>query len=211
MGYGSLKEPYLLNDISGKAIGGEIMAIMGPSGSGKSTFLDAIAGRIAKGSLEGSVWIDGKSSTSSMKMMSSYAMQDDQLCPALTIFETFMSAAEFRLPLQFPRAEKKKRVYKLLDQLNLERLVPDDENNIEYLLDMVKEYDESTARIDPFVLYHLDGIQPDQVAQTPTRKIPKIPQDPAHFLYENASIEVCHQPQKPRILIYRNYDISSGL
>lgn len=54
------KEAYLLNDISGQAIGGEIMAIMGPIGAGKSTFLDAIAGRVAKGSLEGSVRIDGK-------------------------------------------------------------------------------------------------------------------------------------------------------
>lgn len=36
------------------------MAIMGPSGAGKSTFLDATAGRIARGSLQGSVRIDGK-------------------------------------------------------------------------------------------------------------------------------------------------------
>jgi ABC-type multidrug transport system fused ATPase/permease subunit len=54
------KEAYLLHDISGQAVKGEIMAIMGPSGAGKSTFLDALAGRIAKGSLEGSVRIDGK-------------------------------------------------------------------------------------------------------------------------------------------------------
>lgn len=54
------KEAYLLNDISGQAMGGEILAIMGPSGAGKSTFLDALAGRIAQGSLEGSVRIDGK-------------------------------------------------------------------------------------------------------------------------------------------------------
>lgn len=54
------KEAYLLQDISGQAIRGEIMAIMGPSGAGKSTFLDALAGRIAQGSLEGSVRIDGK-------------------------------------------------------------------------------------------------------------------------------------------------------
>jgi ABC-type multidrug transport system fused ATPase/permease subunit len=54
------KEAYLLNDISGQAIRGEVMAIMGPSGAGKSTFLDAIAGRIARGSLQGSVRIDGK-------------------------------------------------------------------------------------------------------------------------------------------------------
>lgn len=54
------KEAYLLHDISGQAMKGEIMAIMGPSGAGKSTFLDALAGRIAQGSLEGSVRIDGK-------------------------------------------------------------------------------------------------------------------------------------------------------
>lgn len=54
------KEAYLLNDISGQAVRGEIMAIMGPSGAGKSTFLDALAGRIAQGSLEGSVQIEGK-------------------------------------------------------------------------------------------------------------------------------------------------------
>lgn len=54
------KETYLLNDISGQAMKGEIMAIMGPSGAGKSTFLDALAGRIAQGSLEGYVRMDGK-------------------------------------------------------------------------------------------------------------------------------------------------------
>ena len=54
------KEVYLLDDISGQAMRGEVMAIMGPSGAGKSTFLDALAGRIAQGSLEGSVRIDGK-------------------------------------------------------------------------------------------------------------------------------------------------------
>lgn len=54
------REVYLLNDISGQAGRGEIMAILGPSGAGKSTFLDALAGRIARGSLEGSVKIDGK-------------------------------------------------------------------------------------------------------------------------------------------------------
>lgn len=54
------KEVYLLNDISGQAIRGEVLAILGPSGAGKSTFLDALAGRIARGSLEGSVRIDGK-------------------------------------------------------------------------------------------------------------------------------------------------------
>ncbi|KAK2973219.1 hypothetical protein RJ640_004229 [Escallonia rubra] len=83
------KEAYLLNDISGQALRGEVMAIMGPSGAGKSTFLDALAGRIAQGSLEGSVRIEGKPVT------------------------------EVRLPPTISRSEKKKRVHELLEQLGL--------------------------------------------------------------------------------------------
>ncbi|XP_004231234.1 ABC transporter G family member STR [Solanum lycopersicum] len=283
------REAYLLNDISGQALRGEIMAIMGPSGAGKSTFLDAIAGRIARGSLEGSVRIEGKPVTTSyMKMISSYVMQDDQLFPMLTVHETFMFAAEVRLPPSISRAEKKKRVHELLEQLGLTsathtyigdegrrgvsggerrrvsigidiihkpsllfldeptsgldstsahsvvekvkdiaksgsivlmtihqpsfriqmlldritvlargrlvylgsptgvaaflagfaRPVPDGENSLEYLLDVIKEYDESTVGLDPLVLYQRDGIKPDQAAKTPLRKPPKTPRAP---------------------------------
>ncbi|XP_073140682.1 ABC transporter G family member STR-like [Henckelia pumila] len=283
------KETYLLNDISGQAARGEILAIMGPSGAGKSTFLDALAGRIAQGSLEGSVRIDGKQVTASyMKMISSYVMQDDQLFPMLTVFETFMFAAEVRLPPTISTSEKKKRVIELLEQLGLtsamhtyignegkrgvsggekrrvsigidiihkpsllfldeptsgldstsafsvvekvkdiarggsivlmtihqpsfriqtlldhitvlargrliymgtptdlptylsgfQRPVPDGENSLEYLLDVIKEYDGSTVGLDPLVLYQRDGIKPDQVARTPIPKTPKRPKTP---------------------------------
>ncbi|XP_075478956.1 ABC transporter G family member STR-like [Primulina tabacum] len=283
------KEAYLLNDISGQAIRGEILAILGPSGAGKSTLLDALAGRIAQGSLEGSVRIDGKQVTTSyMKMISSYTMQDDQLFPMLTVFETFMFAAEVRLPPSISTNEKKKRVVELLDQLGLtsvchtyigndatrgvsggekrrvsigidiihkppllfldeptsgldstsafsviekvrdiarggsmvlltihqpssriqmlldritvlakgrlmytgsptalssylsgfSRPVPDGENSLEYLLDVIKEYDESTIGLDPLILYQRDGIKPDEVAKTPIQKPPKRPKLP---------------------------------
>ncbi|CAJ1936582.1 unnamed protein product [Sphenostylis stenocarpa] len=280
------KETYLLHDISGQAIKGEIMAIMGPSGAGKSTFLDALAGRIAKGSLEGSVKLDGKPITTSyMKMVSSYVMQDDQLFPMLTVFETFMFAAEVRLPPSISRGEKKKRVHQLLDQLGLQsathtyigdegrrgvsggerrrvsigidiihkpsllfldeptsgldstsaysvvekvkdiarggsivlmtihqpsfriqmlldqitvlargrliyigkpdavqahmsrfgRPVPDGENGIEYLLDVIGEYDQATVGLDPLVQFQRDGQKPDPVAMTPVPKTPRTP------------------------------------
>lgn len=55
-----------------------------------------------------------------MKMISSYVMQDDQLFPMLTVFETLMFAAEVRLPPSLTREEKKKRVHELLSQLGLE-------------------------------------------------------------------------------------------
>lgn len=54
------KEAYLLDDITGQVLRGQVTAILGPSGAGKSTFLDALAGRIARGSLEGSVSINGR-------------------------------------------------------------------------------------------------------------------------------------------------------
>ncbi|KAK9996655.1 hypothetical protein SO802_021341 [Lithocarpus litseifolius] len=280
------KETYLLNDISGPAMKGEIMAIMGPTGAGKSTFLDALAGRTAQGSLEGSVRIDGKPVTTSyMKMISSYVMQSDQLFPMLTVFETFLFAAEVRLPPSISRDEKKMRVYELINQLGLQneahtyigdegtrgvsggerrrvsigvdiihkpslmfldeptsgldstsafsvvekvkdiakggsivlmtihqpsfqiqllldlyrakyvftgrliylggphalptrlsgfgRPVPENENSIEYLLDVIKEYDESTVGLDPLVQFHRDDIKPDLVARNPIPKTPK--------------------------------------
>ncbi|CAN0896785.1 ABC transporter G family member STR2 [Linum grandiflorum] len=272
------KETYLLNDISGNAVKGELMGIIGPSGAGKSTLLDALAGRIARGSLQGSVKMDGKVvSTSYMKMISSYVMQDHQLFPKLTVFETFLFAAEVRLPPTISRAEKKDRAHELIRQLGLTnvshtyignkagegisggerrrvsiginiihnppllfldeptsgldsanaysvvekvkeiarggsivmmtihqpsyriqllldriailargrliymdtpaalpkhlsqfgRPTPDTENSIDYLIDVIKEYEESTSGLDPLVLYQRDGIIPDPVVITP--------------------------------------------
>uniref|UniRef100_K3YMS2 ABC transporter domain-containing protein n=2 Tax=Setaria italica TaxID=4555 RepID=K3YMS2_SETIT len=269
------KEVYLLNDISGQALRGQVTAILGPSGAGKSTFLDALAGRIAKGSLEGSVSIDGRSVTTSyMKQISSYVMQDDQLFPMLTVLETLRFAAEVRLPPSLSRAEKLKRVWELIEQLGLQttahtyigdegirgvsggerrrvsigidiihkpsllfldeptsgldstsahsgdivlmtihqpsfriqmlldrivilargrliylgspitlptylagfgRPVPDGENSIEYLLDVIKEYDESTLGLEPLVSYQRDGSKPNEAAKTPIPKTPRTP------------------------------------
>lgn len=58
------------------------------------------------------------------------------------------------------------------------RPVPDGENSLEYLLDVIKEYDESTVGLDPLVLYQRDGIKPDQAAKTPLRKPPRSPRTP---------------------------------
>ncbi|KAE8670428.1 ABC transporter G family member 16 [Hibiscus syriacus] len=110
----------LLNDISGEARDGEIMAVLGASGSGKSTLIDALANRIAKGSLKGSVTLNGEALESRMlKVISAYVMQDDLLYPMLTVEETLMFAAEFRLPRTLSTSKKKMRVQALIDQLGL--------------------------------------------------------------------------------------------
>ncbi|GJU57553.1 ABC transporter G family member 20-like protein [Tanacetum coccineum] len=110
----------LLDDISGEAREGEIMAVLGASGSGKSTLIDALANRIAKGSLKGNVTLNGEILESKLlKVISAYVMQDDLLFPMLTVEETLMFSAEFRLPRTLSKSKKKARVQALIDQLGL--------------------------------------------------------------------------------------------
>ncbi|XP_047979892.1 ABC transporter G family member 20-like [Salvia hispanica] len=110
----------LLNDISGEARDGEIMAVLGASGSGKSTLIDALANRIARESLKGCVTLNGEALESKLlKVISAYVMQDDLLFPMLTVEETLMFSAEFRLPRTMPRSRKRSRVQALIDQLGL--------------------------------------------------------------------------------------------
>lgn len=58
------------------------------------------------------------------------------------------------------------------------RPVPDGENNLEYLLDVIREYDESNVGLEPLVVYLRDGIKPDQVSRTPIARTPKTPRTP---------------------------------
>ncbi|KAL6011182.1 ABC transporter G member 20 [Asimina triloba] len=119
-GFKFMQTKMLLNDISGEAKDGEIMAVLGASGSGKSTLIDALADRIAKESLKGSIKLNGEALESRLlKVMSAYVMQDDLLYPMLTVEETLMFSAEFRLPRSLSKAKKKARVQALIDQLGL--------------------------------------------------------------------------------------------
>ncbi|KAG4908678.1 hypothetical protein JHK86_057162 [Glycine max] len=148
----------LLNDISGEARDGEIMAVLGASGSGKSTLIDALANRIAKGSLKGTVALNGEALESRLlKVISAYVMQDDLLFPMLTVEETLMFAAEFRLPRTLSKSKKSARVQALIDQLGLRnaaKTVIGDEGHrgvsggerrrvTEFALDLIRELEGS--------------------------------------------------------------------
>ncbi|XP_038980161.1 ABC transporter G family member 6-like [Phoenix dactylifera] len=110
----------LLDSISGEAREGEILAVLGASGSGKSTLIDALANRIARESLKGSVTLNGENLEGRLlKVISAYVMQDDLLFPMLTVEETLMFSAEFRLPRTLSAAKKRARVLALIDQLGL--------------------------------------------------------------------------------------------
>ncbi|KAF3780375.1 ABC transporter G family member 10 [Nymphaea thermarum] len=114
----------LLNQISGEARDGEILAVLGASGSGKSTLIDALANRIARGSLRGTVTLNGEAVEGRlMRSISAYVMQDDLLFPMLSVEETLTFAAEFRLPQTVSKEKKRERVEALIDQLDLRRAV----------------------------------------------------------------------------------------
>lgn len=113
----------LLDDVSGEAHEGEILAVLGPSGSGKTTLIDGLANRIVKGRLKGTTNLDGQPLHLDSRLhraISAYVMQDDLLFPMLTVEETLMFAAELRLPrTQYSKYKKRQRVLDLIDQLDL--------------------------------------------------------------------------------------------
>ncbi|XP_047095647.1 ABC transporter G family member 16-like [Lolium rigidum] len=110
----------LLAGVSGEAREGELFAVMGASGSGKSTLVDALAGRVARGSLGGAVTLNGEPLQGRrLRAISAYVMQDDLLYPMLTVRETLLFAAEFRLSRALSPAAKRERVDALIGQLGL--------------------------------------------------------------------------------------------
>ena len=119
---GSGRAKTLLDGVSGEACAGELLAVMGASGSGKSTLVDALAGRIARESLRGTVTLNGEPLHGRrLRAISAHVMQDDLLYPMLTVRETLRFAAEFRLPRALPQDRKRARVDALIDQLGLSR------------------------------------------------------------------------------------------
>lgn len=88
----------LLHSMSGQALPGEILGIMGTSGAGKSTLLDVLAGRIESPDLSGQITMNGTPiKRSSYRKQTGYVMQSDALFPLLTVRETIRYAAYLRV------------------------------------------------------------------------------------------------------------------
>lgn len=117
----------ILKNISCDAKPGEILAIVGPSGAGKSTLLEILAGRIrlsrkkAKGDpLDRRIMVNDKPVNPSwFRRISGYVTQEDALLPLLTVKETLMFSARFRLPPSLSKEEKEAKVEALLAELGL--------------------------------------------------------------------------------------------
>eukprot|EP00546_Thalassionema_frauenfeldii_P006522 CAMPEP_0178908188 /NCGR_PEP_ID=MMETSP0786-20121207/7785_1 /TAXON_ID=186022 /ORGANISM="Thalassionema frauenfeldii, Strain CCMP 1798" /LENGTH=657 /DNA_ID=CAMNT_0020580065 /DNA_START=116 /DNA_END=2089 /DNA_ORIENTATION=- len=112
----------ILDDVSGSANPGEILAIMGPSGSGKTSLLNVLAGRSSYD--EGVLSVNGEelSGQSRKKLMSkiAYVKQNDIFFEQLTVRDQLTYTALLRLPSSsFTKEEKLAEVEKTLSFLRL--------------------------------------------------------------------------------------------
>ncbi|XP_057793561.1 ABC transporter G family member 25-like [Salvia miltiorrhiza] len=101
------QERTILNGITGTAVPGRVLAIMGPSGSGKSTLLNALAGRFQGGQgLAGAILFNGRKFSKQIAKKTGFVAQDDVLYPHLTVRETLIFCSLLRLPGSVGRDEK---------------------------------------------------------------------------------------------------------
>ncbi|KAL9234812.1 hypothetical protein vseg_009638 [Gypsophila vaccaria] len=124
----------ILKKVSFEAQNSQMLAIVGPSGTGKSTLLRIISGRIKNNEFDpNSIFIndDPIKSPKQLRTLCGYVAQEDDLLPLLTVRETLMFRAKFRLKnLNFQK--KSNKVETLLQDLGLVQVansyVGDEEN-----------------------------------------------------------------------------------
>jgi ABC-type multidrug transport system ATPase subunit len=113
----------LLDDVSFKALPGDMIALMGPSGAGKTTLLLTLNGYMPPTS--GVVRINGEDLYAiydALRGSIGYVPQDDLVHPELTVFEAVRYSAKFRLPPDYSEDEIDRRVSTTLQQLGLEQV-----------------------------------------------------------------------------------------
>ncbi|TAQ91159.1 hypothetical protein B7494_g523 [Chlorociboria aeruginascens] len=110
----------ILQGVQGVAHPGEIMAIMGASGAGKTTFLDILARKNKRGTVEGEFFVNGeKVNDNDYKNVVGFVDQEDTMLPTLTVHETIMTSALLRLPRDMGKSAKEQRVYEVEKQLGI--------------------------------------------------------------------------------------------
>ncbi|KAK4771195.1 hypothetical protein SAY87_031727 [Trapa incisa] len=114
---------FILKDVNCVARPGEITAIAGPSGAGKTTLLEILAGNedSSGGRVSGQVLVNDRPINSKrFQRISGYVSQEDALFGSLTVEETLMYSALFRL--QGSRREASSRVRELIKELGLDHV-----------------------------------------------------------------------------------------
>lgn len=113
----------LLRGITGMAVPGRTVALMGASGAGKTTLLDVLAGRKNSGVASGEILLNGfPKEPVSFARLTAYCEQLDVHSPLTTVGEAVAFAAALRLPGDTPAAVRAAFCTELEALLGLEHL-----------------------------------------------------------------------------------------
>lgn len=114
----------LLTDVTGNAVAGKVVLLMGESGAGKTTLLDVLAMRktLSKGTdIAGETRLNGALlDKKTLANVSGYCEQNDLHIGEATVFEAILFSANLRLPKDVPTDEKRRRAQEVVDMLGLE-------------------------------------------------------------------------------------------
>lgn len=87
----------ILNEINGEFRACELSAVVGPSGSGKSTLLNILSGYISH-NITGIIKVNQNVvSQKTIRLKSSYIMQENKLHEFLTVYETMSFAMNLKV------------------------------------------------------------------------------------------------------------------
>lgn len=115
-----LNEKQILKDVTGVVNPGQVMAIMGPSGAGKTTFLDILARKNKRGTIQGNIYINGSIvSDEEYREVIGFVDQEDTMMATLTVYETILNSALLRLPADMSFGAKNARVMEVMGQLGI--------------------------------------------------------------------------------------------
>lgn len=113
----------IIDRVSGFAMAGQCLAILGSSGAGKTTFLNTLAGRVVLDdtkTIEGDVCFNGKRlDFDKIADLVGFVMQNDIFLEFMTPVETLMFGASLRFDIS--KEKKMKKVNRIIKDLKLER------------------------------------------------------------------------------------------
>ncbi|KAL6738496.1 hypothetical protein Aduo_012038 [Ancylostoma duodenale] len=107
----TIKGRQILDGVSGIALPGEVVAVMGASASGKTILLNTLLHRNLQGLIvEGEVLVNGQKIGSAVTSVSAYVQQEDIFVGTLTVREHLMIMAMLKLPSSFSNSMRVARV-----------------------------------------------------------------------------------------------------
>ncbi|XP_014681141.1 PREDICTED: protein white-like isoform X1 [Priapulus caudatus] len=116
------KTKQILQNVTGYAKAGTLLAIMGASGAGKSTLLNCLTYRnIDKLTIDGNIKVNGQAAGPGIRSLSAYVQQNDVFIGTLKVGEHLRFQAMLRMDKEFTYKQRMQRVDESLTELGLKK------------------------------------------------------------------------------------------